>query len=865
MKEYYKIKLSDIYDEFNSKLGGLTKSEASKRLKLYGKNKLDEGKKKSKLIKFLEQFKNLMVIILILASVISFITAYLEGESYIEGFIILGIVILNALFGYIQEAKADKAIEALAKISTPDILVRRDNKLQKIKIEDLVVGDILVLEAGDYVGADARIISSISLKVEEASLTGESGSVSKNNEKILEDTVLNERKNMIYSGSNIVYGKCEAIVVATGMNTELGKIAKSLSKEEQTITPLQKKINNISKILSIIVSIIVVIMIIIGIINNNDIMYIFIMAISLAVAAIPEGLPAVITVILSLGMTRLALKKAVVRKISSVETLGSTEVICSDKTGTITQNKMTVRKVFVNNKVDYSHNEEIINKIMALCNNVVKEDNYIGDPTEIALYQYVEDNGNLSSILGENKRIYEIPFDSERKLMSTINSSKEEVVVYTKGSLEAILSKSNKYLLNGKEVKLTKSQSDEIKEVEEVMSDSALRVLGLAYKKIDKKKKYSEEEVESDLIFVGLVGMIDPPRESVKESIMTCYKAGLKPVMITGDNLNTAIAIATEVGIYKEKDKAIEGKDLDKISDKELEKTVKNYTVYARVTPEHKLRIVKAWQKNNKIVSMTGDGVNDAPALKIADVGVGMGITGTEVSKNVSDIVLLDDSFNTIVIAIEEGRNIYENIRKAISYLLTANIAEILIVFISTLLNYSIFLPIHLLYINLVTDSLPAIALSFEKSDKNIMKKKTRKNTDTIFTKFLTSKIIFSSILKAIAVLAVYFTSIPIFGPTTGTTMAFLTLILLEMTFAISCRNLFSTVVNKNIFSNKIMNISMIGLLVLQVLVFTTPMSTIFSVEYINLYQLGYIMLFVISVFMIEEVTKRFFTERFKD
>ncbi len=863
MKEFYKMSVKEVFLDIKTSKEGISSEEANKRLGIYGKNVLNTVKKKSNLIKFLEQFKNLMVIILIIAAVISFITAFMEGESLVEGFIILGIVFLNAVMGYVQEAKADKAIEELKKVSVPDVKVKRDGKIEIISIENVTPGDILILEAGDYVPADARIIWEASLKVEEASLTGESGAVEKKCINIKEDVVINERVNMIYSSSNVVYGKCEAVVTGVGVDTEIGKIADTLSKTVDSETPLQKKINNISKVLSIIVGIIILIMIVIGILQGNDLLHVFIIAISLAVAAIPEGLPAVITIILSLGMTKLAKKRAIVRKISSVETLGSTQIICSDKTGTITKNKMEVRKIFINNELIENTNDDLINKVMFLCNDVVKQDDYIGDPTEIALYKYAEKSNIIENYKG--KRIYEFPFDSDRKLMSTIYQEDTSNFVYVKGSLEYLISKCQKYYLNGKEVKLTNKHLDLILANELEMSNNALRVLGLAYKKIEDKKNYKMKEAESELVFVGLVGMIDPPRDNVKESINLCYQAGMKPIMITGDNINTAIAIAKEVGIFKKDCKSIEGKDLDKISDLELEKTVHEYSVYARVTPEHKLRIVNAWQKNGQVVAMTGDGVNDAPALKKSDVGIGMGITGTEVSKNVSDIVLMDDSFETIIVAVEEGRNIFENIRKSISYLLTANIAEIIIVFVAMLFNTTIFLPIHLLYINLVTDSLPAIALAFEKNDKDIMKKEARKNTNNLLTPFLTSKIIFTSILKAIIVLVTYFITINYFGDVKGTTVAFLTLISLELVYAISSKNLFKSVINKNIFSNMYMNITMIVLVGIQFLVFTTPISDFFELIPLKYNELFFIFGFVMVGFGIIESTKEIFSKNFKD
>ncbi len=863
-KKYYKESVEQILNELESNKNGLTEKEIKLRLEKYGSNKLEEKKKKSSIIKFFEQFKDIMVLILICAAVLSFIISLREKESFLESYIILAIIILNAILGFIQEAKADKAIDALKKMSTTSVKVKRNNEIKKINVQELVPGDILILEAGDYVPADARLFYVSSLKVEEASLTGESGSVEKNLELIKEDVIISDRKNMIYSGSSVVYGKCEAIVTSTGMNTELGKIALSLTTEKEVKTLLQIKIHNISKVLSYIIAVIVVIMLLIGIVNDMDIMHVFIMAISLAVAAIPEGLPTVITVILSLGMTKLAKKNAVVRKISSVETLGSTQVIASDKTGTITKNEMTVRKFYIDEKIVDSADNKMLNKIMWQCIDVTKDKNkYLGDPTEIALYKYVEKNN--MNLIEKHEKIFEFPFDSDRKLMSVITKDNEGVEVLTKGSLNSMLAICKKILVNNKEVNLTNAFIDKILEAEKNMSDSALRCLAFGYKKIKEKKEYNIKEVESDLVLVGLVAMIDPPRDSVNNAIKTCLQAGIKPIMITGDSINTAKAIAKEVGIYKEGDSALEGITLEKMSDTDLKKAVNNVVVYARVTPEHKLRIVKALKANGKVVAMTGDGVNDAPALKVSDVGVGMGITGTEVSKNVSDIVLLDDSFNTIVVAVEEGRNIFENIRKAICYLLTANIAEIIIVFVAMIFNASIFLPIHLLYINLVTDSLPAIALSFEKNDKDIMKRKPRKNTNTLFTPLLISRIALSAILKSIAVLALYFTSNIIFGPEKSTTIAFLGLILLEMTFALTSRNLYKNIFNKEFLSNRIMNLSMIILIILQLILFLTPARTLFEIVTLNFKEFIYILVYVIAVFGLNEVIKPFLLRSFKD
>lgn len=862
--KHYNIKVEDVLKKLNSSNKGLTNEEVIKR-SADGKNVLDAKPAKSNFVKFLAQFKDLMVIILLIAAIISFTTALIEGESLIEGFIIIVIVILNALLGFVQENKADKAIEALNAISKPDVRVRRNNEIKKINIEDIVVGDVLVLEAGDYIPADCRVISSISLKVDEASLTGESESVLKSIEKLKDDTVLNERINMLYSGSNVVYGKGEAVVAAIGMNTELGKIAKTLIEEDGKSTPLQKKIDNISKILTIAIGLIIIVMFSLGVSLGNEVLDMFIISISLAVAAIPEGLPAVITITLSLGMTSLAKENAIVRKISSVETLGSTEVICSDKTGTITQNKMTVRQFMIDNTLTTEIDDELFINVLLLCNDVVKSGNeYLGDPTEIALVNYCESKKiNINKYLKEHKRLKEFPFDSERKLMTTINEVAGKKLVLTKGSIDSLLPKCSKSYINGKVVKDIDKKV--IKKLEKESAANAYRILGLAYKEVKDESKVTLENAEDNLIFIGFVCMIDPPRENVLNSINTCYKAGIKPVMITGDSIDTAIAIAKEVGIYKENDKAIEGFELEKMSDKDLIKNVHKYSVYARVSPEHKLRIVKAWQDNNKIVAMTGDGVNDAPAIKTSDVGIGMGITGTEVSKNVSDIVLTDDSFNTIIVAIKEGRNIFENIRKSITYLLTANLAEVIIVFFSTLFGTYIFLPIHLLYINLVTDSLPAIALSFEKNDDDIMSRKTRENKNSLFTPFITSRVIYSAVVKSLFILLLFYSSVNKFGENQATTMAFLGLILLEMTYAVTCRDLHKSIFNKNFFSNKQMNYTMLFLTVLQIIVFATPLGTLFEIVPLAFNEVMYILLFVLIVVVLNETSKTMLKKSFKD
>lgn len=866
--KYYELDYQDVLKKLNTSEFGISDKEAEKRLKIDGKNKLKEVKKRSKIKKFLEQFNDLMIIILLLASIISFIISIINKESFTDSIVIIAIVIINAILGFIQELKADKSIESLSKMQITKVKIRRNNCIKILNSEDIVKGDILVLESGDTIPADARIIWQVSLKVDESSLTGESIPVSKSTSALKGDIPLSERNNMIYSGTSIVYGKCHAVVTEIGMNTEFGLIAKSLESEEKEITPLQRKINGISKFLSLIIAIIIFDMFVVGILKGMELTEVIMLAISLAVAAIPEGLPAVITIILSLGMNAMAKRKAIVRKMSSVETLGCTEIICSDKTGTITKNKMTVREIYFDNKLykdEFFLSENMLIDIMLLNNDTTKvDDNYIGDPTEIALYKFGEKYLNVDTIKDEHQRINEIPFDSDRKMMSTINKFNDKVFLLTKGSFDSIIAKSNKILDQGKIIDLTDEMKENLKSIETSQSEKAYRILAFAYKELD-NLDIIDKNLEDDLIFVGMACMIDPPREDVKEAISLCKKAHIKPIMITGDSLDTAKAIAREVGILDNDNEAIIGPDLDKYSKDELKEIVKKYSVYARVSPINKLSIVNAWRNNNKVVAMTGDGVNDAPALKMANIGIGMGITGTEVSKGVSDIILLDDSFSTIVSAVKEGRRIFDNIRNVLVYLLTSNIAEVLIVFIGMLFGVEIFLPIQLLYINLVTDSIPAIALAFEKSDTDIMKRKVRKKDSSFFTKFLIAKITISSVLKFISVLLVYFIGIKYFTIEAASSTAFLTLILSEISFAYSCRNLKHNIIGKKFFDNHYMNKSILILIIIQLLVFLTPIAHLFKITSLSLLQIFYCFLTVIIVFLINELTKEIINLKFKD
>lgn len=866
--DFYRSEINDVLDYVDSSINGISSIEADNRLANNGLNKLEEEKKESKFIKFIKQFNDIMIFILLISAIISFILSYINQESFTDSIVIIIIVILNAFLGFFQECKADTAIDKLNKMQGKSIKVRRDDKVLQIDTTKVVVGDILILESGDLIPADARIISSLSCKVDESSLTGESDAVLKDSSVIKKNKHLADQSNMIFSGTSIVYGKCEAVVVSTGMNTELGKIARYVSNNSKEVTPLEIKISEIGKMLSLIIVFIIVIMLIIGLSKGFKVIEVIMISISLAVAAIPEGLPAVITITLSLGVSDLAKKKAIVKKLSSVETLGCTNVICTDKTGTITQNLMTVKHVFCDNTLYNERNKinnDLMIDLMILNNDVVKSGkNFIGDPTEIAVYNYCKNYMEPSKIKKKYKRIDEIPFDSDRKLMSTINNYDGKLKVITKGSFESVIDKCDRIYENGKIKKLTLERKKELTLIEDREAKDAFRIIAYAYKDVDDNYN-KEKNIENKLIFVGLVCMIDPPRLDVKDSIMLCKSAHIKPIMITGDNLSMAKAIAKEIGILENDNEAISGSELDKYSKEELKEIVKSYTVYARVSPENKLDIVNAWKENDQIVAMTGDGVNDAPALKSANIGVGMGITGTEVSKECSDIILADDSFSTIVTAVKEGRRIYDNIRNVLVYLLTGNIAEVIVVFIAMLCGYEIFLPIQLLYINLITDSIPAIALAFEKESNNIMERDVRKKDAPFFTSFLSAKMIFSSFLKTIAILLIFFLNLNIFGIEIASTMSFLTLIFVEMIFAFTCKNLKESCFSFNMFNNKYLNISMIILGIIQVLLFTTPLKNIFSVSDLNFIQFVYCLLISLIIFVIDEASKGRITKHFKD
>ena len=861
--EVYNETVEELYKRLETNEKGLTEEEAKKRLERDGENKLTERKKKSNLMLFLGQFNDFMIILLIFASIFSAGISYVRHESYVDSIIIIIIVVINAILSFIQEKKADVAIEELNKMFVTNTNVIRNGVKQSIDVRNVVVGDIIELEAGDYVSADARIISSESLEVNESTLTGESKAIKKDNVDIKEERELYERKNMVFAGCNVTNGHAFVVVTSTAMKTELGKIANSLINKKSDLTPLQKKVNQVSKVLTYIILLIIVVMMAIGLLMKNDFFDVLMLSISLAVAAIPEGMSSIITIILSLGMTAMAKRHVIIRKMASVETLGSTDVICSDKTGTITQNKMLVKSLYVNDKLytdeDTIDNDELLKICAGVNHNVTKhDDKYMGDETEVAIYKYLETiNFPLDNTY---QRLKEFPFDSDRKMMSTINTVNGKNYSFTKGSLDSVINNCSQYIVEGKLYYMTPEYKQKIFEIEKQQSAKSLRLLAFAYKSED------IDNPEKNMIFIGLIGMMDPPRDSVSNAIQVCQKSGIKPIMITGDSINTATAIAKQVGIIDADDKSIEGKLVEKMTDDELLEAVKHYQVYARITPNSKLRIVEALQSQGLVVAMTGDGVNDAPAIQKADIGIGMGITGTEVVKKVADCILVDDSFSTIVDGVEEGRRITSNIKKVILYLLAGNIVEVILVFVSMLLNMEMFTTLQLLWINLVTDSIPAIMLAFEKSDKEVMDSSpSNRGSQSFFTPFLTSKIVVSAIFKSIVMIALFIYFAKTSDPNVAGSLMFIYLVANELLYSFSCRNLKHSVLNKNFFENKRLSIGVGVITLIQIIILTTGLSQIFIVGGISssyiLITLGVCFL----TFIIGELVKPLYTKLFKD
>jgi len=868
----------EVLKEFNVNPSvGLTSEEVKARLEKYGLNKLKGKPKKSAITLFFEQLKDMLIYVLLGATVITIAI----GE-YVDAIIILLVVVLNAVIGVVQEYKAEKAIEALQKMTTPKSLVRRDGEVIEISSEELVPGDIVIIDAGRYIPADLRLISSANLQIEESALTGESVPVNKNADDIHEDlkTPIGDRSNMAFMSTLATYGRGEGVVVATAMETEIGKIAKILDEDTEEMTPLQKRLDELGRTLGFLAIGICALIFVIALFQKRDLFEMFLTAISLAVAAIPEGLAAIVAIVLALGVTKMSKNNAIVKKLPAVETLGSVNIICSDKTGTLTQNKMTVVKYYTYNNLkdlpttetnpQANEDEAEMIKTFVLCSDATYENGHsTGDPTEIALVEMGHKFKLTKKELNEkHKRVGEKPFDSDRKLMSTLNVEGNKYRVHTKGALDNILKISTRALVAGKVVPLTEEMKENYLKVAEEMSNNALRVLGAAYKDVD--RIIEPDEMEKDLIVLGFVGMIDPPRVEVKDSIKKAKGAGITPVMITGDHRNTAVAIAKELEIAESFEESITGAEIDKLTDEEFSEKINNYKVFARVSPEHKVKIVKAFKAQGNIVSMTGDGVNDAPSLKYADIGVAMGITGTDVSKGASDMILTDDNFTTIVRAIEEGRNIYANIKKAVIFLLSCNLGEVITIFASMLFFWPVpLLPTQILWINLITDSLPAIALGVDPGDKDVMKKKPRDPKQSFFAEGAGLRAIIGGFLIGILTLIAFYFGLTEHGYSLGSkdipeevltysrTMAFVVIAASQLFYSLSMRNFEKSIIKIGVFSNRYL-IGAIGIgLFLQLIVISVPiLASAFSVHNLNLRDWAIVIAFALTPLIVNEIIK---------
>lgn len=889
MNTWYNKSIEETEKELETNIkSGLTQNQVQEKQTKYGFNELTAKKKKSLIVKFLEQFKDFMIIVLIIAAIVSGVIGIAEGEGITDTIIILIVVIVNAIIGVAQENKAEKSLEALQKLSSHASKVIRDGKLIVIPSRELVPGDIVVLDTGDYVPADLRIIEAVNLKSQESALTGESVPVEKMAAKITLDEVgIGDRTNMLFSSSLITYGRGKGIVVETGMNTEVGKIAQIINSTEEGTTPLQEKLNKLGKTLGIVALAICAIIFIVGMLYGKEPIHMFMTAVSLAVAAIPEGLAAVSTIVLAIGVQRMVKKNAIVKKLPAVETLGSASVICSDKTGTLTQNKMTVEKIFYNDYLISMRDNIAIDSelekliyISMLCNDTkVGADNELtGDPTETALIDMgMKLNIDVHKIFDVD-RLAELPFDSDRKLMSTVHEVNGKYVVYTKGAIDELLKRCDNYIVNGKIKEDLEDYKVQISKTNEELAKNALRVLGFAYKELDKVPTNDEmQTIENHLTFVGMVGMIDPPREEAKLAVEKCKSAGIKTVMITGDHKITATAIAKQLGILEDESEAITGAELEKMSDEELIKNVRHYSVYARVAPEHKVRIVRAWQANGEIVAMTGDGVNDAPALKNADIGCAMGIVGTDVAKEAADVILTDDNFATVVSAVEEGRRIYGNILKAIQFLLSSNVGEIIVLFTAIMITPLLakwlgitdisalepLLPIQILWINLVTDSLPALALAVDPAEKDIMNKKPKKEKG-IFTKGMSFRVIYQGVMIGFITLAAFIIGLATPSATTdaekiqiGQTMAFCVLALSELVHVFNIRDNKKSIFKGGLFSNSKLILATIASAGLMFIVLLVPaLRNIFSIAMLPKENILETILLVFSPIAIVEIFK---------
>nr|WP_314461546.1 cation-translocating P-type ATPase [uncultured Clostridium sp.] len=874
MRKEYLMESTDVLSQLETSHQGLSDAQVEERRSKYGLNKLKEGKKPSLVQKFLKELANFMTIVLIVAAVISGVTSIYAGESMIDTLIIISVVIINAVLGVYQQSKAESAIESLQEMAAATSKVIRNDKLIIVRSEELVPGDIILLEAGDSVPADSRILESASLKVEEAALTGESVSVSKMMEAVgggSGEIALADRKNMVYTGSTIVYGRGKAVVCYTGMETEIGHIADALNTAKEEETPLQIKLDQLSKVLSIMVLGICALMFAIDLlrigmsgsgIHLEQIIDTFMVAVSLAVAAIPEGLAAVVTILLSIGVTKMSKKHAIIRRLTAVETLGCTQIICSDKTGTLTQNKMTV--------VEHSASDEsLLMTAMALCCDAeldMDSSRAVGEPTECALVNDAFKNGlSKPELAKEYVRIGEAPFDSVRKMMSTVHKKADGTVIqFTKGAPDEVLKRCTRVYTGGSITDMTEEMRGAILKANKNMADKALRVLCSSMREWDNAPSAIEPEIlEKDLVYLGLSGMIDPVRPEVKAAITECQEAGIRPIMITGDHKDTAVAIAKELGILENESMAITGAELQKISDEELSKTIQNYSVYARVQPEHKVRIVKTWKKLSKVTAMTGDGVNDAPSIKEADIGVGMGITGTDVTKDVADMVLADDNFATIVAAVAEGRRIYDNIRKAIQFLLSSNLAEVIAVFVASLLGFTILKPVHLLWINLITDCFPAIGLGMEAEEGDIMKRDPRSPKDGVFSDGIGAETAFQGWVIAILTLAAYFIGHymesgvwEIAESSDGMTMAFLALSLLEMFHSFNMRSRKESIFQLKTRNNFLTASLAVSFILTTAVIYVPFLREAFSFEHISFVEYLVAILISVSIIPIVEIMK---------
>ena len=867
--QQYLLDSETVLKSVQSAFDGLTSAEAQERLRKNGPNKLAEAKKTPLIVRFFQQMKDPMILILLAAALISGITAIVEGESFADVIIILTVVIINAVLGVVQESKAEKAIEALQKMAASTSRVLRDGQMLRVRTEDLVVGDVILLEAGDAIPADGRVLEIASLQIEEAPLTGESLPVSKSVDALTlgeaKDISLGDRTNMVYMGSTVVYGRGRAVITATGMQTEMGKIAHAISLAEEGQTPLQIKLSQLSKILTWLVLGICAVIFLVNMLRfrgtgERYILDSFLIAVSLAVAAIPEGLVAVVTIVLSIGVTNMSRHNAIIRRLTAVETLGCAQIICSDKTGTLTQNKMAVVE-------NYTDDVPLLARAMALCSDAELDGSScaIGEPTECALVNFAFEKGfDKPSLVKIEPRIDEAPFDSMRKMMSTVHDTPHGVVQYTKGAPDEVLKKCVSYWKNGKQLPLTDAMREEILAANKAMAGKALRVLCAAMRShASAPSDNSPAALEHELTFIGLVGMIDPVRPEVIDAIVQCRTAGIRPIMITGDHRDTAAAIALTLGIISDASETITGAQLDEIDDETFQKTVSRYSVYARVQPEHKVRIVNAWRKNGFITAMTGDGVNDAPSIKSADIGIGMGITGTDVTKNVADMVLSDDNFATIVNAVKEGRRIYDNIRKAIQFLLSSNMSEVLSIFFATMLGFIILKPVHLLWINLITDSLPALALGTEAAELDIMQRPPRDPKDGIFAGGVGFDIAYQGLFVTLLTLAAYFIgeriqngAWAIANSTDGMTMAFLTMSMAEIFHSFNMRSQRKSIFQMPHQNKYLWGAAALSLILTLVVLYVPFLQKAFSFEHISLFEYAIALVLAFMIIPLVECVK---------